>query len=220
MKTVSGSAGNSPTSQPAGYDAGSDDRGPSDNGKAPPGSGQAGAHAPPLGPQANEDGYSRAAADAQLSDQPAGQRTDDYGPDSNIQNPDLKRLSDEAAKYRNRAKAAEEALVAADATIRELRIQNEFQRYALPLVDDLDAAWKLADHSLVKVSDDGDVTGIREMLQSLVRSYPYLERQPDTTPYHVPGSGGTPANGRRAGTSASSRAVLEKKFPALRSRGW
>lgn len=80
------------------------------------------------------------------------------------------------------------------------------------------APWKLADQSLAKVDDDGTVTGMKELVQSVIRNYPYLERQPDTQPMALPGSGGTPANGRRNETDVASRAALEKKYPALRSR--
>jgi hypothetical protein len=58
-----------------------------------------------------------------------------------------------------------------------------------------------------------------EAVNSLLRNYPYLEREPDTQPMAVPGSGGSPVNGRRQ-SDATSPAVLERKDPALRARRW
>ena len=133
-----------------------------------------------------------------------------------VKNPELKRLSNEAAAHRIRAKKAEEALTTATATIQELRIHNAFMRAALPLIDDLDAAWKLADHSLVKIDDDGNVTGMDTMITAALQMYPYLERVVDTMPEPI--SGGAPTNGRRNNPNVANAAILEKKFPALRRR--
>lgn len=133
-----------------------------------------------------------------------------------IRDPEKKRLSDEAAAHRVRAKKAEEALTTATATIQELRLHNAFMRAALPLVDDLDAAWKLCDHSLVKVDDEGNVAGMDTMITAALRAYPYLERVADTVP--LPVSGGAPANGRRGNPNSGNAAFLEKKYPALRRR--
>lgn len=85
-------------------------------------------------------------------------------------------------------------------------------------MDDVEAAWKLADQSLAQVDDNGAVTGMKELVQSVIRNYPYLERQPDTQPLPLPGAGGSPANSRRNDTAIASREALAKKYPALRSR--
>lgn len=145
---------------------------------------------------------------------PAGQSSaGDDSEDGGDEPSRIKQLSDEAAKYRTRAKAADERADQADSTIRDLRIENAFIRHALPLVDDVTAAWKLADHALAKVDDDDNVTGMKELVQSVIRNYPYLEGQPDTMPMALPGSGGSPINGRRQTDDVTSRAVLEKKYP-------
>ena len=109
--------------------------------------------APEGGDGASAEGYGRGAPRS---------RTDRASADE--------RLSDEAAEYRVRAKTAEEALTTVNATIQELRLHNAFMRAALPLVDDLDAAWKLCDHSLVKVDEDGNVTGMDAMIAAALRT--------------------------------------------------
>lgn len=40
------------------------------------------------------------------------------------------------------------------------------------LVDAVEAAWKLADHSSVKVDDDGKVSGMKELVQSVIKELP------------------------------------------------
>ncbi len=46
----------------------------------------------------------------------------------------------------------------------------------------------------------------------------FWKRQLDSTPMTLPGSGGSPINGRRTATGVASREALAKKYPALRSR--
>ena len=82
----------------------------------------------------------------QGADPPDGEGTDPKddatGDATLIKDPDKKRLSDEAAAHRVRAKKAEEALATATASVQDLRIENAFIRVAVALVDDLDATWK------------------------------------------------------------------------------
>ena len=165
-------------------------------------------------PPADGDGKDDKADDHEGTDPPEG--GSGSADTATIRDPEKKRLSDEAAAHRVRAKKAEEALTTATATIQELRLHNAFMRAALPLVDDLDAAWKLADHSLVKIDDDGNDTGMDTMITAALRNYPYLERVADTVP--LPVSGGAPANGRRSNPNSGNAAFLEKKYPALRRR--
>ena len=170
-------------------------------------------------PAADSDSGSEGDADTDAGEGEAGDGSaDDTSDSEQIKNPELKRLSNEAAAHRIRAKKAEEALATATESVQDLLIENAFIRAALPLVDDIDAAWKLADHSLVKVDDDGNVSGMDTMITAALRSYPYLERVVDTMPTPLPGSGGAPVNGRRANPNSGNAAVLVKKFPALRTR--
>lgn len=171
--------------------------------------------APPDGSQGDETGEGAPPADPDPSSSPAGQQPGDQA-DADASR--IKQLSDEAAKYRHRAKAAEDSVEQAQKTITELRIENAYIRHAITVVDDLDAGRKLADFAGVTIDEDGTVHGMKEVVAALIRHYPYLERQPDTQPYAAPGSGGTPANGRRKTTVTTSRAALEKKYPALRGR--
>lgn len=154
--------------------------------------GGTGEQAPPDGPQGDETDQGTPPADPDPSSSPAGKPS---GEDTGR----IKQLSDEAAKYRTRAKATEDTVEQAQKTIGELRMKNAYIRYALPVVDDLDAGRKLADFGGVTIDEEGNVNGMAEAVAALVRNYPYLERQTDTQPYAPPGSGGTPNNGRRQG---------------------
>jgi hypothetical protein len=165
------------------------------------------------GPQGDDEGTDAREGGTGSADDGTGDAASDDKP---IKDPEKKRLSDEAAAHRIRAKKAEEALTAANTTIQELRLHNAFMRAALPLVDDLDATWKLCDHSLAKIDDDGNVTGMDTMITAALRSYPYLERVVDTMP--LPVTGGMPSNGRRSNPNAATAAMLEKKYRALRRR--
>jgi hypothetical protein len=183
-------------------------------------------------PQAGDEGAGGTADAPGSTDPSEGQPSGDVGQegtDADGKPSRIKELSDEAAKYRTRAKAAEEQLAkltdqteqvaTLTAAVASLRVELEFQRFALPLVSDLDAARKLADLADVKPDEDGNVVGMAERITSLLRNYPFLEKVPDTQPFAAPGTGGTPVNGRREGQGATTdRAALAKKYPALKGR--
>jgi hypothetical protein len=84
------------------------------------------------------------------------------------------------------------------------------------------AALKLADLSKVEIKADGTVTGLKEALEALSKSDPYL-LQPKKDPEDdgkgkpPPASGGAPAGGRGS-DAAANKAALQAKYPALRGR--
>lgn len=67
------------------------------------------------------------------------------------------------------------------------------------------------------MDDGGNVTGMVDMIADVSKSYPYLERQPNTQPM-IAGMGGEPSNGLRQARQPPTRGVMEKKFPASRGR--
>lgn len=115
---------------------------------------------------------------------------------------------------------------AAVATVRSLRLENEFLRLAGGSFHDADAAFRLADVSQVDLADDGTITGMDEAVEAVAEAHPYLVRDDlaeddeDWEPPDLPS--GRPTNGRRkSGDQATSDAVLRKRYPALQNRrGW
>ena len=145
----------------------------------------------------------------------ADNETTDDADAEDVKNPKLKKLSDEAAHHRNVAKAEKERADKAEAELRDARVENAFTHAAIGMVDDTDAAWKLADKSAIVVGDDGQVTGADEAVAAVLEKYPYLKRleSDDGT-----GTTQTQASGRpptRKRTADVNRAILETKFPAL-----
>ena len=115
------------------------------------------------------------------------------------------------------------------AAIAEARQETDFYRVAVTEFNDIDAAWKLRDASLIATDDNGNTTGIDAAIKKLKQSYPHLADDPTTDDTRnrttdvppAPGSGGTPTNPRRGGTlnGGTPRGQLDAKFPALaRSR--
>lgn len=147
-------------------------------------------------------------------------------------NPVLKKLHDEAARHRNRAKAAEEQVASLTAENRNLRLRMEFNEAAIYAdLTDPDAAWKLAADELatVCIDEDGTVHSERvgEIIANVAERYPYLVAAPaptaeeqalqDRFPALVP-SGSSAERRRRPSRPALDTAYLARKFPALRKR--
>jgi hypothetical protein len=171
----------------------------------------------------------------------ADEDTDDLEPltEDEVKNPRLKKLSDEAAKRRNQAKAEKERADAAEARLKEFegqantetllgqlregQMENAFLKMAFGKVADVDAAWKLADKAGVTITNEGTVEGLDEVLAKVLEKHPYLTPKPaeqvdkelaDRFPALTPS--GRPNNGRKNDKDAVDYSVLEKKFPALR----
>lgn len=180
------------------------------------------------------DGASDATT-ASSADDASGDGTDPDTADDeeeDIRDPERKRLSNESKRYRLRvreleAKVAElETELAArpaDSTtgVNALRVEKEFYRLAARQVTDLAAAFKLADLKGVTIDSDGTVTGIDQVVKTVVQHYPFLIGEPGTEPDKRttavpdgPKEGGSPSN-RRRGQAEPNTSALQKKFPAL-----
>lgn len=168
------------------------------------------------------------------SDDTAGGGEGQDEDDEPIDNPELKALHDEAAKWRRQFRDAQERIQqledehgaeALRAENRELRLRLAFER-ATGEFRDVDAAWKLAQDDLttVDVDEDGtvDANRIGEIANALAQRHPYLVEPPDDAtdgPQPPPAApSGRPVNGRRTKTGTDAPSALERKFPALRGR--
>lgn len=151
--------------------------------------------------------------------------------DGKVRNPDLQRLSRECAKHRTaakealtRAEAAEAALTTAQADVAAASKLTAFLLGAAGQVNDLEAAWKLANQDGIRINDEGHVSGVAEVVAEVIQRYPYLtdtaaDDSTAPTPFTAPGPSGRPMNGKGTNGSADgNRAVLQKKFPALKRR--
>ncbi|HRW36896.1 MAG TPA: hypothetical protein P5254_04305, partial [Aquihabitans sp.] len=129
------------------------------------------------------------------------------GPGEPPENPELKKLHDEAARHRVRAKDAEVKADALADQVRTLTIRLAFNTLAGDAnLTDLDAAWKLAADDLraVEVGEDGtvDTDRLGQIVSHVTERYPYFANTPtpattttDTFPPGVPS--GRPTNTRK-----------------------
>jgi hypothetical protein len=155
-----------------------------------------------------------------------------------VKNPKMKKLSEEAGRYRTllrqqEARAQEleaqlngsktvgevnaqlkQQLESAQAIIKNLSIRQAFEKAAREEgIGDVDAAFLLAADNLRDVSFDdkniADAVQVKSALKKVVDRHPSVLGTKDLQ------ASGRPANGK---LEPSSRAALEAKFPALRRR--
>ena len=143
------------------------------------------------------------------------------------ENPALKKLHDEAARHRVRAKDAEAKAEGLAGQVRSLTLRIAFNTLAGEAeLTDLDAAWKLAadDLTVVDVAEDGtvDTERLGQIVAHVAERYPYLASAPapaipaKTDAFLPTEPSGRPTNGRRAKwPDGLDAARLEAKFPAL-----
>lgn len=143
-----------------------------------------------------------------------------------------RKLSQEAKKWRRKFREAEARVKELEGTagvkeeVRSLRLRLAFERAARTVhLEDLDAAWKLAedDLSLVDVHDDGtvDTDRLGDVVAHVAHRYPYLveEASEGTSESHDPppsSPSGRPMNGRKKTKSQLDAEALAQRFPALR----
>ncbi|HVX19221.1 MAG TPA: hypothetical protein VHA73_14420 [Acidimicrobiales bacterium] len=160
--------------------------------------------------------------------------------------PRIKQLSDEAAKHRRLRKEAEkreqalaervaelEKATADEATLaenRSLKLELAWERATRNVAwteNGAEGAWKLAHDDLGKaLKDDGtvDATTVGQVVTSVVDRYPAFVQQeseeaPPADAFPNSRPSGPATNGKKKSTGpAGDRAVLERKFPALRGR--
>lgn len=151
------------------------------------------------------------------------------GDDESPANPELKKLHDEAARHRVRAKDAESKVESLTEQVRALTLRLAFNGLAGEAdLTDLDAAWKLAADDLraVEVGEDGtvDTDRLGQIVKHVAERYPYLTSSPppatttgtDAFPPTEPS--GRSTHGKRIPTGDLDTARLEVKFPALRRK--
>lgn len=110
------------------------------------------------------------------------------------------------------AQAKAEKLVEANT---KLMIQNAFLMDNKHAWENPKAALKLADLSEVEIDDEGNVTGLKEALDALAKSDPYLlSKKKDDEEDDEPGATGQPPTKKSKGNP--SRDKLVEKYPALR----
>lgn len=103
----------------------------------------------------------------------------------------------ETQKLQEKLQQAEAARQSAYTLANERLVKAEIkeQSAALGLVD-ADAAFALMDRSAVKVDDKGNVAGVKEALDALIKAKPYLKATPAGTKI---GGGSNPAGGAGGG---------------------
>lgn len=140
-----------------------------------------------------------------------------------IRDTKLKKLSEDCARYRTERNTERQRVEAVTDELRQAKLHSAFLLAAVGKVNDLDAAWKLADRTGITVDETGEVTGLDTAVAATVERYPYLapvEAEPAEPFQPQPvGASGREANGpRRTIPSVAPHATLVKKFPALKGR--
>jgi hypothetical protein len=101
---------------------------------------------------------------------------------------DKERLEAEKADALEKAQAAEESRDKALTAANQRLIKSEFRALARESgirADALDDAFKLADTSAVSVDDDGNVIGVKDVIEALVKDKPYLAEAKKETPKKI-----------------------------------
>lgn len=182
---------------------------------------------PPAEPDPSPDDDGTAEPTNGVAGEGEGQGSHDDQPPAN---PELKKLHDEAARHRVRAKDAEAKVEGLTEQVRTLTLRLAFNGLAGEAdFTDLDAAWKLAadDLQAVEVGEDGtvDTDRLGQIVAHVADRYPYLTSSPPpatataTDAFPPTRPSGRSTNGKRLRTPDSTTATLEGKFPALRRRG-
>jgi hypothetical protein len=137
----------------------------------------------------------------------------------------LKEMQDAALSEEERRKrdleTAQETLKVKDEKIKELQIDLAFLRDNTHDWHNPTAALALADKSKLSISDDGKtVNGLKEALEAVAKTHPYLLKPKDGTTEGAgpPGVTGVAGQGSAPGQSNQSAAALAKRFPALKGR--
>jgi hypothetical protein len=140
----------------------------------------------------------------------------------------LKALQDAALSEEEKRKrdleAATQQLREKDDTIKELRLDKAFLTDNTHDWHNPQAALQLADRTGITVGDDGKVTGLKEALEAVAKAHPYLLKPKaegtTETGQSAASTGvtGVAGQGSASGQGNAGRAVLERKFPALKGR--
>lgn len=101
---------------------------------------------------------------------------------------------------------------------RELRIQNAFLASNTYKWHDPEAALALADLSNVVIGEDGKVTGLKEALEALSKSKPFLLAEEGDDPKLPTDPTGGPKDGKKKTNNEPNNDDLVRRFPALAGR--
>ena len=145
-------------------------------------------------------------------------------PDPDESDPRIKELSDEAAKYRVRAKESDARAESAETELRAARVELAVRREAAqrdkPFAD-LDVVMKVLDLDSIATDDTGQPVEVGSALDHLADRHPYLlaEQQPSDGGKVNPAAhvrSGTSMNRDRNRGAGIDHAKLAAKYPALR----
>lgn len=135
---------------------------------------------------------------------------------------DLKAMQDAALSEEEKRKrdleAATVQLREKDETIKSLQMDLAFLKDNTYNWHNPEAALALADKSKITIGDDGKAQGLKEALEAVAKTHPYLLKPKEETPAPPAGLTGLAGQGTASGQGNAGRAGLEKKFPALRGR--
>jgi hypothetical protein len=112
---------------------------------------------------------------------------------------------------------------ALQAQVKDLRIQNAFLTDNSHEWHDPKAALKLADMASVEIDDEGNVKGLKEVLEALAKSSPFLlkpkaDGEDDGKKPAEPGPVLTGVGGGGTGQTGSDKNSIMKRFPQLAGR--
>ena len=212
----------------------------------------------PEGDDDDDDDADKGGSDGGDNNDDAGSSGADADKDD-VKDPDKKKLSQEAAKHRNAAKAEKARADAAEARLKEIedkdkseverltgevdtlkaeneslkaslnetKIENEFvlkyaNKFADPEVARLFLEKKFGKEDGITVDDDGEVVGMKEAVEALLKEKPKWAKgaddDDDGSSQQNTQPSGRQTNGKTKKDGLNSEA-LAKKFPALRGRG-
>lgn len=131
---------------------------------------------------------------------------------------DKERLEAEKQAALDKVQAAEESRDKALTAANQRLIKSEFRALARESgirVDALDDAFKLADTSAVSVDDDGNVVGVKDVIEALVKDKPYLAEQPKKEPKTI----GNPSNPNVDQSAKTAEQLLAEAAEKARKSG-
>ncbi|MCG5252616.1 scaffolding protein [Brevibacillus agri] len=124
------------------------------------------------------------------------------------------RLEAEKAEAQRKAQEAEENAQRALASANQRLIKSEFKLLAKEAgirADALEDAFRLADVSGVSVDEDGNVDGVKAVVEALIANKPYLVEQPKKDPKPIGGPTGYSATDEMKTLEAQLEAAKKKR---------
>lgn len=128
---------------------------------------------------------------------------------------DLQKAQEQAQQFETKLQELTAQLEAERNNARQQAIKNEFIKVASSAnIIDIDAAMALSDLSAVEIGEDGKVSGVNDVIKTLVEHKPYLVAKKQTHPI------GTATNGGSGGQSEkTAEQLLEAAADKARQTG-